>query len=385
MPAEIGDGIADDLREGEFDGNVDEQQGDAGGNATGVATEKSESGKEAAETFFAVVLLHCAFAANSPQRVRKLLQFETLELLAPKIDGVRRGFERIEKIERIDTFSVDDFPIDEIAKRLVFEHLHDVGADLGASVGGRFARGFLNFGGGDVPGFRGFGEGQAEAAGRVDVVKFKILSAEPGIDPGDFFVFDKLAEEPPLGDPIDLADERVRVLGEGGERFIPDLEDDVGLGVASFKFVGGGFAIFVEQFDRAGAATVSESGEPGTVRLMRHAAEGHDGVGEDDLGHVIEFEEIQDERSGADLQEESGGKYAGVAMEEVKAAVFACICERFIAGVDDGAVELHPLEEVVVDVIGALADLEMTVGAMTEEIAAKFGAGSSADASRADE
>jgi hypothetical protein len=100
---------------------------------------------------------------------------------------------------------------------------------------------------------------------------------------------------------------------------------------------------------------------------------------------VIEFEEIQDERSGADLQEESGGKYAGVAMEEVKAAVFACICERFIAGVDDGAVELHPLEEVVVDVIGALADLEMTVGAMTEEIAAKFGAGSSADASRADE
>jgi len=49
-------------------------------------------------------------------------------------------------------------------------------------------------------------------------------------------------------------------------------------------------------------------------------------------------------------------------MQQVEAAVFAGVGQRFIAGVDDGAVELHPFEQVVGDEIGALADLKRRAG-----------------------
>src|SRR5437762_10414961 len=42
-------------------------------------------------------------------------------------------------------------------------------------------------------------------------------------------------------------------------------------------------------------------------------------------------------------------------------AIFSVIGERLIARVDDGAIELHPLVNVVHDVIGALAQLEIDV------------------------
>ena len=45
-------------------------------------------------------------------------------------------------------------------------------------------------------------------------------------------------------------------------------------------------------------------------------------------------------------------------MEQVQAAETARVGERFVARVDDGAVELHPLEKVVVDVVRALAHLK---------------------------
>jgi hypothetical protein len=79
---------------------------------------------------------------------------------------------------------------------------------------------------------------------------------------------------------------------------------------------------------------------------------------------MVDFKEIEHEGGSADFQEESGWEHAGVSVEQMEAAVFASIGEWFVAGVDDGAIELHPLEEVVVDVIGALADLEMAVRAV---------------------
>jgi len=39
--------------------------------------------------------------------------------------------------------------------------------------------------------------------------------------------------------------------------------------------------------------------------------------------------------------------------------VFSIISERLIAGVDNGAIELHPLVDVVHNMIGALAELEI--------------------------
>src|SRR5690349_23067869 len=53
-------------------------------------------------------------------------------------------------------------------------------------------------------------------------------------------------------------------------------------------------------------------------------------------------------------------------------AVLAGIGQRFIAGVDNGAIELHPFKQVVVDVIGALADLEMVVRARADQVAAQL-------------
>src|SRR3954464_6036566 len=40
-------------------------------------------------------------------------------------------------------------------------------------------------------------------------------------------------------------------------------------------------------------------------------------------------------------------------------AIFPVISERLVARVNDGAVELHPLVDVVHDVVGALAELEI--------------------------
>ena len=39
--------------------------------------------------------------------------------------------------------------------------------------------------------------------------------------------------------------------------------------------------------------------------------------------------------------------------------IFAIIGQRLVARIDDGAIELHPLVDVVHDVIGALADLKI--------------------------
>src|SRR5947207_12193672 len=49
-------------------------------------------------------------------------------------------------------------------------------------------------------------------------------------------------------------------------------------------------------------------------------------------------------------------------------AIFPVIGERLIARVDDGAVELDPLVDVVDNVVGALAELEIDVGLRLREL-----------------
>ncbi len=76
-------------------------------------------------------------------------------------------------------------------------------------------------------------------------------------------------------------------------------------------------------------------------------------------GHEALFQQREHAGRRADLQR--GGKRAHVriADEQVQTPVFTVVREGFVARVDDGAVELHPLVDVVDDVVGALADLEV--------------------------
>ena len=52
-------------------------------------------------------------------------------------------------------------------------------------------------------------------------------------------------------------------------------------------------------------------------------------------------------------------------------AVFAGISERFVAGVDDGAIELHPFEEIVVDVVIATNAAMKVVGKLGQVLGPK--------------
>ena len=63
----------------------------------------------------------------------------------------------------------------------------------------------------------------------------------------------------------------------------------------------------------------------------------------------------------------------------MEAAIFPRVGQRFVAGIDDGAIELHPLEKIIVDVVRPLADLEMAVRAVPQQVAAQLGAGGRAD------
>lgn len=169
-------------------------------------------------------------------------------------------------------------------------------------------------------------------------------------------------------------------MGEGG---FPELEEVVGLRIAPLEFGGGGVEVSGEQIEGVGGGFVGEEDGPGRGGLVGDLAQGGDGIGEGDVGEVIDFEEVKDEGGGADFEGGGDGQDGSIAVEEVEAAEAGGISEGFVAGIDDGAVELHPLEEFVIDVIGALAELEKRMGAGAEVVAAVFGAEGRADSSGA--
>ena len=77
------------------------------------------------------------------------------------------------------------------------------------------------------------------------------------------------------------------------------------------------------------------------------------------VGQKAFFEQSQDAGGRADLQRGGERTHVGVADEQMQPAIFAIIGQRLVARVDDGAIELHPLINVVHDVIGPLAELEI--------------------------
>ena len=93
-------------------------------------------------------------------------------------------------------------------------------------------------------------------------------------------------------------------------------------------------------------------------------AGGFDGVEQfPAVGQGVFFEEGEDGGGGAALQRAGEGGGVGVAEEEVQAAEAAVVGEGLVARVDEGAVELDPLVDVVDDVVGALGDLVFDGGA----------------------
>ena len=90
--------------------------------------------------------------------------------------------------------------------------------------------------------------------------------------------------------------------------------------------------------DTASTRRPSELGQPRAVGLAGELAEGGDGVVEHDFRQAIHFQQIQGQGGGPDFEQQAGGQDVGVAMQEVEAAVLAGVGRRFVAGVDDGAV-----------------------------------------------
>lgn len=121
------------------------------------------------------------------------------------------GIEGVEEVEGIAAFGADDFPVNIISAAFFAEEAHGAGADGGAGVCGRLGGGLGDFFVRDVPRGRGLGESEAETARGIDLMVFEVLGFEPGMGPGNFFLFAELAEEPAFCDPIDFADEGLGV------------------------------------------------------------------------------------------------------------------------------------------------------------------------------
>ena len=96
------------------------------------------------------------------------------------------------------------------------------------------------------------------------------------------------------------------------------------------------------------------------VAVARDIARALDGIGQDKIPRQAAFlEQRQERKQSCRFSARWQRAHVGVADEQMQPPVFAVIGERFVARVDDRAVELHPLVDVVDDVIGALAELEI--------------------------
>ena len=75
------------------------------------------------------------------------------------------------------------------------------------------------------------------------------------------------------------------------------------------------------------------------------------------------LQEPQKQVGGGDLEVDGNVEAVGVTVDDVKPAPAGIVGVRFVAGVDDGAVERGLQADLGLDIVGALADLES--GALT--------------------
>jgi hypothetical protein len=191
-------------------------------------------------------------------------------------------------------------------------------------------------------------------------VVFEIDALQPWIAPRQFFRLHKYFEQPLLGDPIDPAYERLMVLRQRFEDETPAFQEPVRFRAAVAQIFPGQLMEFPLHIERADVLAILELDNPLLSRIARDVARALDGVGQNKIPRQTAIlQQRQDARSRADLQ--GGGKRAhvGVADEQMKPPIFSVIGQRLIPSVDDGAIELYPLIDVVHDVVGPLAKLEL--------------------------
>ena len=117
------------------------------------------------------------------------------------------------------------------------------------------------------------------------------------------------------------------------------------------------FPLHVERTD---GPAVLELDNPLLSGVARDLARALHGIGKNQIPRQMAvFEQRQDAGGRAYLQRRGKRAHVRVADEQMKPAIFPVIGQRFVARVDDRAIELHPLVDVVHDVIGALAELEI--------------------------
>ena len=105
---------------------------------------------------------------------------------------------------------------------------------------------------------------------------------------------------------------------------------------------------------------VFEPHDPAVMWIPRNIAGGLHRIHQPHaLGKNAFLEQIQHQRGGPDLQRGRVLAHVRIANEQMQAAILAVIGQRFVTGIDDRAVELHPLVDVVHDVVGTLRNLKV--------------------------
>src|SRR6266853_4993804 len=111
--------------------------------------------------------------------------------------------------------------------------------------------------------------------------------------------------------------------------------------------------------ERANRFSVLKIDNPLASRIARDVARAANGVVENKIARQLALLEEREHGGGrADLQRVGERAHVGIADEQMEPPIFAVIGQRLVTRVDDGAVELHPLLDVVHDVVGALTELK---------------------------
>src|SRR5262245_34222451 len=109
--------------------------------------------------------------------------------------------------------------------------MHEPASCVRARVPRRLALGFVQRN--RIPETIAFGQGHAKAPARIDVMKLQVLRLEPRMGPIKSLAGAEFSEQMFLSYPIDDADERVMVAGQGIERLAPEFQHRVGFSIAS--------------------------------------------------------------------------------------------------------------------------------------------------------
>src|ERR1700720_3265346 len=110
---------------------------------------------------------------------------------------------------------------------------------------------------------------------------------------------------------------------------------------------------------RANSFAVFKIDNPLAGRIARDVARAANGVVENKIARQLALlEEREHGGGGANLQRVGKRAHVRIANEQMEPTIFAVIGQWLVTRVDNGAVELDPLIDVVHDVVGALTELK---------------------------